>query len=384
MQMDKQEKGSIGLYIHIPFCKSKCYYCDFNSLACAEGFIPGYFEALKEELRLCSESLKNREIETVFIGGGTPSYVDPAYIYETLASIQQFGAIKKDAEISIETNPGTLSYEKLAAYRAMGINRLSIGLQAWQNPLLKSIGRIHCREEFVNNYQQARKAGFRNINIDLMFGLLGQSLQQWEETLDNVLLLQPEHISAYSLKVEEGTVFGDRYEAGELVPVEDELDREMYYKAIEKLILYGMKHYEISNFALPGYECRHNKIYWEAGEYIGIGAGAHSYSKNYRYNNHSGIENYVSEVKNGRLPQENLEFISKRESISEYIILGLRFVDGINLRDFQNRYGEDIFELYGGTIRRFTDKKLLLVQENQMKLTAKGLDFANDVMAEFL
>ncbi len=379
-----QVKKDIGVYIHVPFCKSKCFYCDFNSYACAESSIPEYFSAVKKEMGLYTDSLKELEIGTVFIGGGTPSYVAPEYLNETLNLLRTYGHIQAEAEISIETNPGTLSYDKLAAYRDMGINRLSIGLQAWQEPILKSIGRIHSRGEFLENYRQARKAGFENINVDLIFGLPGQTLAQWEETIHQVLSLQPEHISCYSLKVEEGTLFGERLEAGELKMIEDELDREMYYLAVEKLKKAGLKHYEISNFARPGYECRHNLIYWKAEEYIGIGAGAHSYFDENRYSSYNDIKDYVEQLKNGLLPQENKEFISKTESISEYIILGLRLIKGVRSSDFQARYNEDLFHLYKETIGKLQGRGLLQADEKGIRLTPKGLDLANEVMAEFI
>ena len=317
---------SIGLYIHIPFCKAKCFYCDFNSFSDKESYVKPYFEALKCELKLYEERLKGYTVSTVFIGGGTPSLVDTHYIYEIINLCHYLFNIQKGAEISIETNPGTLSYDKLVSYKTVGINRLSMGLQAWQNKLLKSIGRIHSAEDFMENFNLARKVGFKNINIDLIFGLPGQSINDWQATLDNIIRLNPEHISCYSLKIEEGTVFGERYESGQLIPADDELDREMYSLACDKLEKYGFKQYEISNFARSGFECRHNLIYWNIGKYIGIGAGAHSYFEDNRFNNPYDLSGYIDSVSTGSIPSENIQPIDKGESIKEFIILGLRLL----------------------------------------------------------
>lgn len=374
----------IGLYIHIPFCKAKCYYCDFNSFACKEDYIPPYFDALKKEIALYSSSLKDYSIKTVFIGGGTPSSVRNRYIYEILNFCNQNFNIEKDAEISIETNPGTLSYEKLMAYRILGINRLSIGLQAWQNRLLKSLGRIHTNKEFEDNFEQARKAGFKNINVDLIFGLPQQTIKDWDETLSKVLELQPEHISCYSLKIEDNTAFGNMLEIGELIPAEDELDREMYYLGIKRLNEAGFEHYEISNFSKPGYQCRHNMIYWEAEQYIGLGAGAHSYFLKKRYNNEGDIGEYIKVVTDhGLMPADEQE-IDAQEEIYEFIILGLRLTWGICTNEFKERFGKDIFQLFSTQINKLLNNRLIEIVEGHIRLSSKGLDLANEVFVEFM
>jgi len=374
----------LGLYIHIPFCKSKCFYCDFNSFSGKEEHISEYFEALKREIILYSERLKNYKIKTVFIGGGTPSLVDARHIYETINLCKQKLNITSNAEISIESNPGTLTYEKLMTYKEMGINRLSIGLQCWQNHLLKEIGRIHSIEEFIENFNRARKVGFKNINVDLIFGLPAQTLENWIETIANVTQLKPEHISCYSLKIEENTVFGDMLKKGELLPATDELDRDMYSMTIVRLAENGYKHYEISNFAKDGYECKHNLIYWEAEPYIGIGAGAHSYFNDERYNNAYDINDYAHSIMEQGITRENIQEISKKESMSEYIILGLRLVDGISIKDFKLRYDMDIFNVFGEQIRKLIKKQLLELEGDRLKLSRVGLDLANIVFVEFI
>lgn len=374
----------IGLYIHVPFCKFKCFYCDFNSYSNINHLIKPYFNALKKEIRLYSDRLKDFHIDTVFIGGGTPSYVEYQLICELMDECRQYLDMSMVSEISIETNPGTLSVNKLTAYGQSGINRLSIGLQAWQNSLLGNIGRIHTQEEFVENYTLARNVGFKNVNIDIIFGLPGQTLADWYETLTNVINLKPDHVSCYSLKVEENTVFGRKYDEGKLVLMDDDMDREMYYMAVDTLSEAGLKHYEISNFAKPGYECKHNLIYWHAQEYIGLGAGAHSYFKGIRFNNVNDVNEYISLIINKETALENEYVIDRKEAMSEYIILSLRLTEGLNISDFKTKYGEDIMRLFGENIDRLIKRQLIKLDNNKIKLSKKGLDLANQVFMEFI
>lgn len=380
----KSGSNKIGLYIHIPFCKAKCYYCDFNSFSCKDEMIAPYIDALLQEVDLYRSKLSDYFIKTVFIGGGTPSYVDAELLQQVLSRCRRSFNLMESAEISIETNPGTLSYEKLSAYRHMGINRLSIGLQAWQDTILKSIGRIHTSQEFLENFKQARKAGFDNINVDLIFGLPGQTIADWKETLEHAIELDAEHLSCYSLKIEEGTVFGERLGSGALLPADDELDREMYSMAMDILKNAGYMHYEISNFARKGYECLHNLIYWNAEEYLGLGAGSHSYLESKRYNNIYDIDAYINRVLSRCLPVEGIKEIGRDEQFSEYIILGLRMIKGISRIDFKNRFGIDIFELFGEKIDLLAERKLLAVDGDAIRLTKLGLDLANKVFVEFI
>ncbi|AEV69324.1 radical SAM family heme chaperone HemW [Acetivibrio clariflavus] len=376
--------GNIGIYIHIPFCKTKCYYCDFNSFACRDEFVPAYFSALKKEIALYSEKLKGFNIKSVFIGGGTPSSVDAQYIYEVMHLIYKEFCIDKEAEISIEANPGTLTVEKLKTYKDIGINRISIGLQAWQDTILKRLGRIHTSEEFEQNFKAARKIGFDNINVDLIFGIPGQTVEDWRYTLEMVTALEPEHLSCYSLKIEEGTVFGNMLERGELVPLEDDIDREMYSFCKDYLLKKGYRHYEISNFAKPGFTCRHNLIYWQAEEYIGFGTGAHSFFESARFNNKYDLEGYINDIKEGKAVSENFEFINEKERMAEFMILGLRLIDGVRMEDFRRRFNEEIHKVYGHQIDRMVEKNLLTVKDGRIALSSLGLDFANQVFMEFI
>jgi oxygen-independent coproporphyrinogen-3 oxidase len=381
--MQLMEKN-IGLYIHIPFCKSKCHYCDFNSFAGKSGLVEQYFKSLYAELNIYAETLKDCSINTVFIGGGTPSYVNAQYICATLECCREGFSLHQDAEISIETNPGTLTREKLSSYKASGINRLSIGLQAWQDRLLRSMGRIHSTSDFIENFSLAKESGFNNINVDLIFGLPSQTISDWDESLSNVIKLGATHLSCYGLKIEDGTIFGNRLKEGQLEQVDDELDRDMYYLAIEKLFQNGFRHYEISNFAKDGCECRHNMTYWKAEEYLGVGAGAHSYLNGQRFNNRCGIEEYISIVSGNELPIENVERIDVVASMSEFMILGLRLIEGISLSEFKSTFERDVYDVYGKQIDSLLKKGLVLCDGDRLRLTQTGLDLANMVFIEFL
>jgi len=381
-------KKTIALYIHIPFCKSKCYYCDFNSYASKENLISDYCNAVIEEINLYKnlyEDINEYKVTSIFFGGGTPSFIDSEFIFRILNECFMVFDIADGAEITIETNPGTLTCEKLKTYKKCGINRLSIGLQAWQDIHLLNLGRIHTQSDFINNYYITRTAGFKNINVDLIFGFPNQTLNDWDETIEMVTSLGTDHLSCYSLKVEEGTVLDTKIKKNEVEVAEDELDRDMYYLAKKKLKEEGFLHYEISNFAKPGFESKHNMTYWEAKEYIGFGAGAHSYFCSKRYNNIKEPEGYINNVLiNSRIPSENITIINEKEKISEYIILGLRLIEGIDLSDFKMRFNVKLTELYSEAIEKLTENGLLYLADNKLKLTDLGLDLANLVFVEFI
>lgn len=309
---------------------------------------------------------------------------DAKHISELMNTCRRYFEIDSRAEITIESNPGSLTYEKLLSYGIDGINRLSTGLQAWQDILLNKLGRIHTSEDFRVNLEAAVKAGFKNINADLIFGIPGQNMNDWSETVRSVIGFGLQHISCYSLKIEEKTPFYNMLQTGMLQPVDDELDRRMYRHAVEELKKHGYVHYEISNFALPDYECRHNMIYWSASEYLGIGAGAHSYLADGRYNNVTDIEEYINKVLNGGSPVENMKAIDKAESMSEFMILGLRLVDGINTEQFKVRYDEDVFTVFGKQIDKLLKKQLLKQEGEKLRLSLYGLDVANSVFGEFI
>ncbi len=274
---------SIGLYIHIPFCRQKCLYCDFPSWAGREGQMQMYVDALTAEIRAQGKRYENREVVSVFFGGGTPTALEIPMLAQLMQAIRESFRVTADAELTTEANPGTLSYEMAAALKKMGFNRLSMGVQAWQNSILHRLGRIHTIEEFLENYHAVRQAGFENVNVDLMFALPGQSMAQWQETVRQIAALKPEHISAYSLIIEEGTPFYESYRAGKLELVSEEMDREMYHWTVDTLAEWGYGQYEISNFAKVGRQSRHNRIYWQAEEYLGMGLGAHSYMDGKRF-----------------------------------------------------------------------------------------------------
>jgi oxygen-independent coproporphyrinogen-3 oxidase len=343
-----------------------------------------YFSALKHEIQTFAEDKEKQTVKSVFIGGGTPSLPDSSFISEVMETINKSFEIEKNAEISIESNPGTLSFEKLSAYNNAGINRLSIGLQAWQDRLLKSIGRIHNKEQFLDNFEQARSAGFKNINTDIIFGLPTQTEDDWNETLNGVLSLDCEHISCYSLSIEKETIFHKMLEKRKLQKVSDETDRNMYHAAIEAFKNKGYRHYEISNFAGEGFQCKHNLIYWNAEEYLGFGAGAHSYIKDERFNNPNGIDEYLTAIKTGADHKENVCKISREESMAEYMILGLRLIDGVCNENFQKRYSKNMFDTYKKQIEKLFMKKLIIADDKCVKLTKLGLDVANQVFTEFI
>ena len=385
-------KNGLGLYIHIPFCIKKCNYCDFLSFDNKQHLSEEYVECLKHEIRILSSQCKGYKFNTIFIGGGTPSSINEKYIEDILEESRKHLQLDNMIEISIESNPGTLSKDKLKTFAEVGVNRLSIGLQTSQDILLKKLGRIHNYEQFEKGYLLARDIGIKNINVDLIFGLPDQTLKNWEETLNKVVGLKPEHISCYSLKIEENTPFfrvycsevgSQRLETRNRLPSEDE-ERKMYHYAIKFLGSKGYKHYEISNFCLPGFECRHNLIYWKCGSYIGVGAGAHSYFIGNRFHNETSLERYISIVRNGNLPKVDIETIAYKESISEYLILGLRLISGIDKEEFRKKFEIPVEDIYPQQIERFVNLGLLHNDKVMIRLTSKGLDLANLVMAEFI
>lgn len=370
----------ISIYIHIPFCKSKCLYCDFASFANMDKNYNDYVQALILEIKSKACTYKAYEVNTIFIGGGTPTVLPSISIVKIIDMLYQFFTISKDAEITIEANPGTIEDEKLNALRQAGINRISMGVQAWQDRLLKKLGRIHTQQQFVEGFYQARQAGFDNINVDLMFTLPTQSLQDWEETLTNIIKLKPEHISTYSLIIEEATPFYDLYNKNQLVLPDEATDRAMYYKAKELLSQNGYVHYEISNFAKPGYESQHNIVYWKQKQYIGIGLGAHSYVDKTRFHNTYDMNQYC------RLDDvvEDIEKSDSDDEYAEYMFLGLRLMEGISKSEFKLKFSKDIYDIYGEELEQCKKLKLLYEDNDCIALTPYGIDVSNIVFEKFL
>ena len=370
----------ISLYIHIPFCKQRCFYCDFPTFAGKERFREEYIKALIKEIKeKCSDYL----IKTIFIGGGTPSYLEENELEKLLITVSKLNLSSK-LEYSMECNPGTVNENKLKIMKRYGVNRISFGLQSCNDNLLKKIGRIHTLEEFLENYNLARKIGFNNINIDLMYGLPNLTIQDWKNTLEKICELKPEHISAYSLIIEEGTVFYKLYEKDKLeLPSEDD---ERIMDKITKDILKanGYHQYEISNFALDGKECEHNKVYWSLDEYIGVGSASSSYIDGYRFTNTSDINDYIEKISN------NISVVIERyknsieDEMEEFVFMGLRMVSGIDLLKFEEKFGVDINSIYKEIIEKNIKDGLLVVEQNKMFLTAKGMELSNSVMSDFI
>ena len=375
---------TIGLYIHIPFCRQKCLYCDFPSWAGKEGQMQGYVDALTKEIRNRGKEYTDRKVVSVFFGGGTPTTLSVPMLEQLMQAVFESWDIAEDAEITTEANPGTLDGEMAVALKKMGFNRLSMGVQAWQNRLLKDLGRIHTIESFQENYKAVREAGFDNVNTDLMFALPNQTMADWQETVRNIVALNPEHISAYSLILEEGTPFFDRYEKGELEPAAEELDREMYYWAVDYLAKMGYGQYEISNFAKKGRQSRHNRIYWQAEEYLGMGLGAHSYMDGERFHNRYDLQEYIDAEGEVSLLKEDVEVITEEDALAEFMFLGLRLTEGVSFARFRERFGQEMKNIYGRQIEELVKDGLLKEDEIGIRLTVRGVDISNVVFEKFL
>ncbi len=385
----------VGIYVHIPFCKHKCYYCDFISFADKNSLIDEYIKWLNYEIKEVGQGnrldYENKLddlvfVKTIYIGGGTPSFIESKYITEILKTIKGNFVVDENAEITMEMNPGTVDENKLKDYYNCGINRLSIGLQETNNALLKEIGRIHTYEDFENTYSLARNVGFKNINVDLMLGLPNQNILDLENSINKILDLDPEHISVYSLILEENTVLKNKVDQGILTLPEDEMERKMYYTVKNMLENNGYIHYEISNFAKKGFESKHNLDCWNQKEYMGFGAAAHSYTNNFRFSNIENIEEYINNFKNNK-EEDNLIFHEKqnRESkMKEYMMLGLRKIEGVNIQQFKNKFVENPIFIFRKEIEKLVNEELLEVDGNFIKLTKKGLDLANLVWEEFV
>lgn len=377
------KNNNLEIYIHIPFCKQKCRYCDFLSFACGENVQKRYMEAMKKEILGKSERYKAYKVTSVFIGGGTPSIVKALWIKELMELLYSRFTIAEDAEITMEMNPGTVNEESLRIYRQAGINRLSMGLQSANDAELALLGRIHSFQEFLSAYTSARSIGFFNINVDIMSALPGQSVESYLDSLRRVLSLNPppEHISAYSLIVEEGTPFYDSYEKGELDLPSEEDERLMYEKTEEVLRKAGYHRYEISNYAKEGYECRHNVGYWVRENYVGFGLGAASMVENERFSGETDLEAYL---KNPLAECESRQILSVEEQMEEFMFLGLRLIKGISEKEFGQNFGKSIDEIYGEVIEKHCREGLLVRENGRIFLSTKGLDVSNYVMADFL
>lgn len=372
--------NKLGLYIHIPFCRSKCLYCDFPSYPCMEDYMVPYVKALCIEIE---ETAKNKEFSSAFIGGGTPSYLSVEALQilsRTLKKIKR----TSNFEFTIECNPNSFNEEKLKIFKDMGVNRLSIGLQACQNRLLKKLGRIHSLEDFTYGFKLARELGFENINVDLMFGIPEQSVEDFRETLKYIVSLKSEHISAYSLIVEKGTPYYKMNEQGKLKLPGEEAERQMYILARDFLKKCGYNQYEISNFSLHGKECRHNIIYWELNDYIGCGASAHSYFHGLRYRNEDNVREYIKKKLNCESVVVERHLNSLKDNMEEFMFLGLRKIRGVSVEEFKKRFNININDIYGNVIKKYTDNKMLIFRENRLFLSEYGIQVSNSIMCDFI
>ncbi|MGN0369372.1 MAG: radical SAM family heme chaperone HemW [Butyrivibrio sp.] len=387
----------LGVYIHIPFCVSKCIYCDFLSAPSDDSTKERYVKALLEEIKeFAALHGDNYIVKSVFFGGGTPSVLKGGYIYEITECLRHNFSFDKECEITIECNPGTVDDTKLHLYRECGINRLSFGLQSTDNRELKMLGRIHTYEDFLKSLELSKKAGFTNINADLMSALPCQTIDSWERTLREVASLGIPHISAYSLIIEENTPLCDMVKAGKELfwPSEDE-ERDMYYATKEILESFGMERYEISNYAQKGYECIHNIRYWTRGDYAGFGIGAASFIKGMRYSNTRDIKEYINVLSDTgtnslnhtgqiKVPHYEEEYVSREDAMAEFMFLGLRMSKGVNYDTFRNEFGVEPEKIYQKEIDKLVSDGLLERKGKTLKLTPKGVDVSNIVFAEFL
>ena len=391
-------KRELELYIHIPFCARKCAYCDFLSFAAPERVYRDYMDKLMEEICGQGPNFQEYRVSTIFVGGGTPSLLPADLIMELFATLHENFDISLDAEITMEANPGTLTMEKLEVYRQSGVNRLSIGLQSADDKELKYLGRIHSYDSFLKSYQRARQAGFQNINIDLMSALPGQDVHSWKNTLKKVTMLKPEHISAYSLIIEQGTPFWEQYGPGmggcrreNVLPLPDEdTENRIYHLTRDFLGEMGYQRYEISNYAKPGKECRHNIGYWTEVSYLGLGLGASSYMDGCRFSNEKDLRRYLAlelEHDCGEGLRElagPVEQLSREARMEEFMFLGLRMTRGVSEMDFVRLFGVKMETVYGAVIERLMANGLLKKEGVWLSLTEWGMDVSNFVLSEFL
>lgn len=380
---------TVSLYLHIPFCHTRCYYCDFNTYA---GMLPlrePYARALLAEIALAGELARRagggaRRARTVFFGGGTPSLLTVAQVTRLLNACRAAFTLDEDAEITLEANPGTLSLEQLEGLRATGVNRLSLGSQSFDAQLLKTLGRIHTPEEITQALSHARAAGFTSINLDFMFGLPGQSMRHWQETLEQALALRPQHLSLYSLIIEEGTPFYDWTQEGRIIPGDDDLCADMYEYADERLQAAGYINYEISNWALPGHESRHNLTYWRNLPYLGMGAGAHSFFAGKRFSNERDPQQYVNLLKKRQLPVVESEIVGRAQEMSETAFLALRTAQGLHLPTFEERFAAPFTSFAGNRLRVVEEAGLLEQEDGWLRLSKRGRLLGNEVFLRLL
>ncbi len=374
-----------SLYIHVPFCVRKCLYCDFVSYPYNRNDEKNYLAGLRREMELWTGGVKDSRwtLSTVFVGGGTPTCLSPEGIEEIIILVKRYFCLTGDVEFTVECNPGTVDRAGLETMRRCGVNRLSIGAQACSENTLSTLGRIHNHDQTVKTLEAARAAGFENVNLDLIFGVPGQPVEDWLQCLERIIDLQPEHVAAYCLQLEERTPLHGMVTEGRLEPCPEELQLEMYYAAVDILEKAGWQRYEISNFARPGRECRHNLVYWHNGQYLGLGPAAHSRVENRRIANVERLDKYVAALAEGMPPAQACEELPVEDDIFETVFLGLRLARGLELEQFRRRFGRSLEELYPGIIDDLVKQGWLEIKDGCLRLTRQGLAVANTVMARF-
>ncbi|EGG37220.1 radical SAM family heme chaperone HemW [Paenibacillus sp. HGF5] len=382
--MTANDQRTEAVYIHIPFCTNKCFYCDFNSYVLKDQPVMDYLRALDKEMELTVQANPPGRIKSIFVGGGTPTVLKPNEMEYFLQSVKRhFPEWSDSIEFSMEANPGTTDLEKLSVMRQGGVNRISFGVQAFQNTLLTGIGRIHDTDDVYRSLDNARRAGFDNMSIDLMFGLPNQTLDMLAESVDKALELELPHYSIYSLKVEENTLFHTMYQRNQLPLPDEEDELNMYLLLMERMKAAGYKQYEISNFAKPGFESRHNMTYWRNEDYYGLGAGAHGYVGRQRHVNIKGVNPY-NEAANKGLPRLESFEISREEAMEDFLMVGLRVLDGVSRSRFREQFGITMEEVFAGPLNKMVGAGLLDATEDGYKLSSKGILFGNDVFGEFI
>lgn len=366
------ERDAVGIYVHIPFCHSRCKYCSFTSnVDSSSKEISSYMRVLNKELYLYSENVKSCIIDSIFIGGGTPSFIDDKHIENLILSIKSKYNLKNDAEMSIEVNPNSITPEKLKTFKRLGINRLSIGAQSFSEYILNTLGRTHKASDIETVYSMARDSGFENINLDLIFGIPGQCKDVWESSLKKAICLKPEHISFYGLQLEEGTVIYNEYKNEILPEIDEKIFSDMYFSALNLLENAGYKHYEVSNCSLPGYRCLHNSKYWKAYDWIGAGVSSASFFQGYRRVNPTSIEEWTEQVESGfqLLKTEQIEKESNHDIIKSFVMTALRLREGLSLEEFKIRFGIEFFDFYSEEKKEIYE----LLKENKLNLKSERL-----------
>ena len=376
-------KKTVGLYIHIPYCKKKCYYCDFLS-SCNYKNLDEYMQALYKEIRIYKEEFGSQHIDTIYIGGGTPSSIESSYIEKLMEVIDENNNILLENEITIEVNPESANYEKLSSYNRAGINRVSMGCQSFDDEKLKSIGRIHNSDQIYEAYENIRAAGFSNVNLDLIFALPGQKLDDFKKDLDKILALESQHISAYSLILEEDTALYKMVNRGDINLLSDDLDRDYYHYLTDSLAENGYEQYEISNFAKAGYKSKHNLKYWNLDYYIGLGLGSSSFFNSKRYSNLELFDDYINRVEAGILPRTNIEEINYDSLKTDFILMGLRLNMGIDRKEYENIFGIDIYDEYKELIDSFIFNGNMVLNDDKLAFTREGFDISNQFFLEII